>query len=88
MLWVMLMDAVVVGWGGSVYGHSPRAHQLAFSHLSPAQPRQPSSAAPHPPREPATAPGPCRSQTRWQHTLHHPHVGSPLAGSADGRARA
>ncbi len=31
MLWVMLMDAVVVGWGGSVYRHSPRAHQLASS---------------------------------------------------------
>ena len=29
MLWVLLMDAVVVGWGGSVYRHSPRAHQLA-----------------------------------------------------------
>ena len=31
VLRVALIDAMVVGRGGSVYRHCPRAHQLAFS---------------------------------------------------------
>ena len=31
VLGVVLIDAMVVGRGGSVYRHCPRAHQLAFS---------------------------------------------------------
>ena len=31
ILRVVLIDALVVGRGGSVYRHCPRAHQLAFS---------------------------------------------------------
>ena len=31
VLGVVLIDAMVVGWDGSVYRHCPRAHQLAFS---------------------------------------------------------
>ena len=33
VLGVVLIDAMVVGRGGSVYRHCPRAHQLAFSPL-------------------------------------------------------
>ena len=31
VLGVVLIDAMVVGWGGSFYRHCPRAHQLAVS---------------------------------------------------------
>ena len=31
VLWMVPVDDVVAGRGGSVYRHSPRAHQLAFS---------------------------------------------------------
>ena len=41
VLGVVLIDAMVVGRGGSVYRHCPRAHQLAFSPRCDVQPRSP-----------------------------------------------
>ena len=49
MLWVMLMDVVVVGWGGRLAVSIDTLLALTNSpprHHTPAQPRQPSSALP------------------------------------------